>query len=115
MRPSGTILNGPRLVKNPALPGGIFQSEWSTSTESMRMAQRAEATQNNNPVPIANKNLVSMTVESIMTAPFITIDSKRSPHEAQELMANFKCPPFNRPRRRNRYRLGIDSRSSGVL
>ena len=54
----------------------------------MRMARRAEATQNNNPVPIATKNLVSMTVESIMTAPFITIDSKRNPHEAQELMAD---------------------------
>jgi signal-transduction protein with cAMP-binding, CBS, and nucleotidyltransferase domain len=35
-----------------------------------------------------SKDLTSMTVESIMTAPFITIDSKRSPHEAQELMAD---------------------------
>jgi len=35
-----------------------------------------------------SKDLTSMTVGSIMTAPFITIESKRSPGVAQELMAD---------------------------
>ena len=34
------------------------------------------------------KDLTSITVESIMTAPFITIESRRSPDAAQELMAD---------------------------
>jgi CBS domain-containing protein len=32
-------------------------------------------------------DLASLTVEKIMTAPFITIDTKQSPREAQQLMA----------------------------
>ena len=35
-----------------------------------------------------SKNLSSITVESIMTTPFITIDSKQSPREAQQMMAD---------------------------
>lgn len=35
-----------------------------------------------------SKDLTSMTVESIMTTPFITIESRRSPHDAQELTAD---------------------------
>lgn len=31
-------------------------------------------------------DLASLTVEKIMTAPFITIDTKQSPREAQQLM-----------------------------
>ena len=35
-----------------------------------------------------SKNLTSMTVESIMTAPFVTIGSHQSPREAQEMMSD---------------------------
>ena len=35
-----------------------------------------------------SKDLSAMTVESVMTAPFITIDSNQSPREAQQLMAD---------------------------
>ena len=34
------------------------------------------------------KDLSAMTVESIMTAPFITIESKQSPREAHQIMAD---------------------------
>jgi signal-transduction protein with cAMP-binding, CBS, and nucleotidyltransferase domain len=35
-----------------------------------------------------SKDLTTMTVESIMTAPFITIDANRSPREAHQMMAD---------------------------
>ncbi len=35
-----------------------------------------------------SKDLTSMTVESIMTAPFVTIESHQSPREAQEVMSD---------------------------
>ncbi|MDR4493076.1 MAG: cyclic nucleotide-binding/CBS domain-containing protein [Nitrospirales bacterium] len=35
-----------------------------------------------------SKDFSSMTVESIMTAPFITIESKQSPREAHQIMAD---------------------------
>jgi signal-transduction protein with cAMP-binding, CBS, and nucleotidyltransferase domain len=35
-----------------------------------------------------SKDLTSMTVESIMTAPFVTIGSHQSPREAQEMMSD---------------------------
>ena len=35
-----------------------------------------------------SKDLTSMTVESIMTAPFVTIESHQSPMEAQEMMSD---------------------------
>ncbi len=35
-----------------------------------------------------SKDLTSMTVESIMTAPFVTIESHQSPCEAQEVMSD---------------------------
>ena len=34
-----------------------------------------------------SKDLTAMTVESIMTAPFVTIASHQSPREAQEMMS----------------------------
>ena len=33
------------------------------------------------------KDLASMGIESIMTAPFVTIESHQSPREAQEMMS----------------------------
>lgn len=35
-----------------------------------------------------SKDLTSMSVESIMTAPFVTIESHQSPREAQEMMSD---------------------------
>ena len=35
-----------------------------------------------------SKDLTSMTVERIMTAPFVTIQSHQSPREAQEMMSD---------------------------
>ena len=35
-----------------------------------------------------SNDLSAMTVERVMTAPFITIDSNQSPREAQQLMAD---------------------------
>ncbi len=35
-----------------------------------------------------SKDLASMTVESIMNAPFITIESQQSPREAHQIMAD---------------------------
>jgi len=35
-----------------------------------------------------SKDLTSMTVGSIMTTPFVTIESHQSPGEAQEMMSN---------------------------
>ena len=35
-----------------------------------------------------SKDLTSMTVESIMTAPFVTIGAHQSPSEAQEMMSD---------------------------
>jgi CBS domain-containing protein len=35
-----------------------------------------------------SKDLTSMTIESIMTAPFVTIESHQSPGKAQEMMSD---------------------------